>query len=158
MPLFDRDTEDFGSDLGTRALSVTAVENDFVARVYEKLANVYDLIFGPTLHPGRLVALERMGLAADMEDKTEKHPVTPGEVLPARELLGDMYLELKQSDKALEAYQADLAKHPNRYNGLHGASQSAALCGQKDLADFYSKQLAKVTAPDRETARVKRES
>jgi phosphatidylethanolamine/phosphatidyl-N-methylethanolamine N-methyltransferase len=62
MPLFDRDTEDFGSDVGTRALSVTAVENDFVARVYEKLANVYDLIFGPTLHPGRLVALERMGI------------------------------------------------------------------------------------------------
>ena len=46
----------------TRALSVTAVENDFVERVYEKLANVYDLIFGPTLHPGRLVAIERMGI------------------------------------------------------------------------------------------------
>jgi tetratricopeptide (TPR) repeat protein len=104
------------------------------------------------------VALERMGLAAEMEDKTEKHPVTPGEVLPARELLGDMYLEMKQADKALEAYQADLEKHPNRYNGLHGASQSAAMCGKKDLADFYSKQLARVTAPkpgNRETARAK---
>lgn len=91
-------------------------------------------------------ALERMSLAAEMEDKTEKHPVTPGEVLPARELLGDLYLALKQPDKALEAYQADLEKHPNRYNGLNGASQSAALCGQKDLADYYSKQLAAVIA------------
>jgi phosphatidylethanolamine/phosphatidyl-N-methylethanolamine N-methyltransferase len=62
MPLFEREESDFGSDVGTRALSVTAVENDFVERVYEKLSKVYDLIFGPTLHPGRLVALERMGI------------------------------------------------------------------------------------------------
>ncbi len=62
MPLFEREESDFGSDVATRALSVTAVENDFVERVYEKLSTVYDLIFGPTLHPGRLVALERMGI------------------------------------------------------------------------------------------------
>jgi phosphatidylethanolamine/phosphatidyl-N-methylethanolamine N-methyltransferase len=62
--LFDREDDDFRSDVATRALSVTAVENDFVARVYEKLANVYDLIFGPTLHHGRLVAIERMAIQA----------------------------------------------------------------------------------------------
>ena len=62
MPLFEREEPDFGSDVGTRALSVTAVENHFVERVYEKLSKVYDLIFGPTLHPGRLVALDRMGI------------------------------------------------------------------------------------------------
>jgi len=62
MALFEREEQDFGSDVATRALSVTAVENDFVARVYEKLANVYDLIFGPTLHPGRLVAIDRMAI------------------------------------------------------------------------------------------------
>jgi phosphatidylethanolamine/phosphatidyl-N-methylethanolamine N-methyltransferase len=62
MALFDRENDDFGSDVATRALSVTAVENQFVERVYEKLANVYDLVFGPTLHPGRLVAIERMGV------------------------------------------------------------------------------------------------
>ncbi len=50
------------SDAATRALSVTAVENDFVAGVYEKLSSVYDWIFGPTLHPGRLQALQRMGI------------------------------------------------------------------------------------------------
>jgi phosphatidylethanolamine/phosphatidyl-N-methylethanolamine N-methyltransferase len=60
MALFDREETDFGSDVGTRALSVIAVENHFVERVYEKLASVYDLIFGPTLHPGRLVARDRM--------------------------------------------------------------------------------------------------
>ena len=62
MALFDREDDDFRTDVATRALSVTAVENDFVEGVYEKLANVYDLVFGPTLHPGRLVALERMGI------------------------------------------------------------------------------------------------
>ena len=60
MALFEREETDFGSDVGTRALSVIAVENHFVERVYEKLASVYDLIFGPTLHPGRLVARDRM--------------------------------------------------------------------------------------------------
>ena len=60
MALFEREETDFGTDVGTRALSVIAVENHFVERVYEKLANVYDVIFGPTLHPGRLVARDRM--------------------------------------------------------------------------------------------------
>ena len=64
MPLFEREPQDFGTDVGTRALSVTVVENDFVARVYENLASVYDLTFGPTLHPGRLVAIQRMAIAA----------------------------------------------------------------------------------------------
>jgi phosphatidylethanolamine/phosphatidyl-N-methylethanolamine N-methyltransferase len=50
------------SDAATRALSVTVVENDFVEGVYGKLAVVYDWIFGPTLHPGRLQAIQRMGI------------------------------------------------------------------------------------------------
>jgi phosphatidylethanolamine/phosphatidyl-N-methylethanolamine N-methyltransferase len=64
MALFERDQSDreliASRDAATRALSVTAVETDFVAGVYEKLANVYDLTFGPTLHPGRVQALQRM--------------------------------------------------------------------------------------------------
>jgi len=59
MALFERE-DTVGSDAASRALSVTAVENDFVERVYDKIAKVYDLTFGPTLHPGRLIALERM--------------------------------------------------------------------------------------------------
>ena len=62
MALFEPENQDLGSDAATRALSVAAVENDFVAGVYEKLASVYDVIFGPTLHPGRLVAIERMAI------------------------------------------------------------------------------------------------
>jgi phosphatidylethanolamine/phosphatidyl-N-methylethanolamine N-methyltransferase len=56
--------EVFGSDAATRALSVTAVETTFVEDVYERLASSYDLLFGPTLHPGRLQALQRMKIAA----------------------------------------------------------------------------------------------
>ena len=66
MPLFEsprpEHDEIVGSDAATRALSVTVVENDFVARVYEKLASTYDFTFGPTLHPGRLQAIQRMGI------------------------------------------------------------------------------------------------
>jgi phosphatidylethanolamine/phosphatidyl-N-methylethanolamine N-methyltransferase len=69
MALFDppssRESEEFlGTDAATRALSVTAVENDFVARVYENIAWAYDLVFGPSLHPGRVQALQRMGIAS----------------------------------------------------------------------------------------------
>ena len=63
MPLFERETEEFRSDVGSQALSVIAIENDFVEGVYDKLASWYDLVFGPILHPGRLVALERIGIA-----------------------------------------------------------------------------------------------
>ena len=66
MALFDTHTSETdelsGSDVATRALSVTAVENDFVTGVYEKLASVYDFVFGPTLHAGRLRAIQRMGI------------------------------------------------------------------------------------------------
>ena len=70
MALFDRKAERdedlvSGTDAGSRALSVAAVENDFVEGVYDKLAKVYDLIFGPTLHPGRLHAIQRMGITAE---------------------------------------------------------------------------------------------
>ena len=63
MALFDSQQErsdTLSGDAATRALSVTVVENDFVARVYEKLASVYDLVFGPTLHPGRIEAIQKM--------------------------------------------------------------------------------------------------
>ena len=61
MALFEPHDSTEG-DAATRALSVTAVENDFVERVYENLASVYDLVFGPTLHPGRVHAIHRMGI------------------------------------------------------------------------------------------------
>jgi tetratricopeptide (TPR) repeat protein len=87
-------------------------------------------------------ALTYMNQAADMEDKTEKHPVTPGEVLPARELLADMLLAMNKPDEALIAYEADLQTHPNRFNGLYGAGMAAEKAGKADLAKNYFKQLS----------------
>ena len=62
MPLFDRDNTEFRPDVGSQALSVIAIENDFVEGVYANLAGVYDVMFGPILHPGRLLAVRRMDI------------------------------------------------------------------------------------------------
>jgi phosphatidylethanolamine/phosphatidyl-N-methylethanolamine N-methyltransferase len=66
MALFERkpDAENVTGDAATRALSVAVVENAFVEAVYDKVSVVYDLTYGPTLHPGRLQAIERMGIKA----------------------------------------------------------------------------------------------
>lgn len=90
-------------------------------------------------------ALQLMQEAADMEDKTEKHPVTPGEVVPARELLGDMLMQMKKYDQALEAYEASLIKHTNRFNGVYGASQAAEKNGDHEKANRYYELLVSFT-------------
>jgi tetratricopeptide (TPR) repeat protein len=92
-------------------------------------------------------SIQLMTEAADMEDATAKHPVTPGEIIPARELLGDMYLEMNQPAKALEAYEADLANHANRFNGLYGAGQAEEKIGNTEKAVLYYKQLLAMAKP-----------
>lgn len=89
-------------------------------------------------------ALQLMQLAAKMEDSTEKHPVTPSEVLPANELLGDMLMELKDYHTALEAYEQNLKRHPNRFNALLGAAQAASNVGEKSKAIQYYQQLISI--------------
>ena len=68
----------------------------------------------------KTLAKELMIAAADKEDGMEKHPVTPGSVLPARELLGEMFLELNEPALAVEAFEKDLKVNPGRRNGLIG--------------------------------------
>ena len=89
-------------------------------------------------------ALLAMNAAADLEDLTEKHPVTPGEVIPARELAGDMLLHLNEPRQALVAYEANLKKHPNRFNGLYGAGLAAEKSGNLEKAALYYRQLLMV--------------
>jgi tetratricopeptide (TPR) repeat protein len=89
-------------------------------------------------------ALKTMIVAADMEDKTAKHPVTPGEVIPAAELLGDMLMKMNKPGKALDAYEADLKKHPNRFNGLYGAALAAEKLHNVEKANSYYQQLANI--------------
>ena len=86
-------------------------------------------------------AVELMTAAANMEDRTEKHPVTPGEIIPARELLGDMLIEMNKPALALEAYKSVLETHPNRFNGLYSAGLAAQRTGNKEEARLYFQKL-----------------
>jgi hypothetical protein len=70
-------------------------------------------------------ALAAMRQAAELEATTDKHPITPGELLPANELLGDMLLELKRPKEALAAYQAALQRSPGRRNALRGVERAS---------------------------------
>jgi hypothetical protein len=79
-------------------------------------------------------ALKMMSAAADLEDKTEKSPVTPGPLAPARELYGDMLLERGMAKEALAAFEATKAKEPNRFHGFLGAAQAAEKLGDKAKA------------------------
>src|SRR6185369_568358 len=74
-------------------------------------------------------ALKLMRSAADLAASTEKHPVTPAPVVPARELLGEMLLDLNQPAQALIEFEASAAREPNRFNGLFGAARAAELSG-----------------------------
>jgi tetratricopeptide (TPR) repeat protein len=82
-------------------------------------------------------SLETMILAAKLEDATEKNPVTPGTLLPAREMLGDLLLEMNRPKDALEQYELSLKNTPNRLNALYGAGKSAELLGDLEKAKFY---------------------
>ncbi|MFB0937883.1 MAG: hypothetical protein QMB29_02980 [Urechidicola sp.] len=90
-------------------------------------------------------ALTLMKAAVELESETSKHPVTPGEVLPADELLGDMLLELNRPEDALVAYEINLKGHPNRFNGLYGAAIAAKLSGNEEKARLYFNQLLEMT-------------
>jgi len=86
-------------------------------------------------------AVATMQLAAAMEDSVEKRPVTPGPVLPARELYGDMLLELHRPAEALAAYEAVLHDAPGRFHALAGAERAAKESGRRADARRYAEQL-----------------
>ncbi len=86
-------------------------------------------------------ALALMRSAADLEDKSEKSAVTPGRVVPARELLGEMLLELKRPAEALKEFEASQVREPNRFRNLYGAGQAAAQSGNRDKARHYYSRL-----------------
>ena len=82
-------------------------------------------------------ALESASSAAEREDAVDKHPVTPGEVLPARELYADMLLETGHYRESLEQYQLVLRGSPNRLNALIGAAEAAKNLGNVELETRY---------------------
>jgi hypothetical protein len=89
-------------------------------------------------------ALTEMRAAAAMEDGTEKSAVTPGPLAPARELLGEMLLLLKQPAAAKNEFEATLKKEPNRFRALYGAARSASLAGDRTGARRYYDRLLQI--------------
>ena len=91
-------------------------------------------------------ALTLMRQAADREDRTEKNAVTPGPIAPAREQLGYMLLQSKQSADARAAFEATLKKEPNRFLALAGAADAAGRQGDSAARRRYAEQLLTVAA------------
>src|SRR6185312_13796061 len=91
-------------------------------------------------------ALKAMSAAADAEDKTEKHVVTPGPLAPARELYGFMLLDRDMAKEALAAFEATKTKEPNRLQGYAGAAKAADRLGDKAAARDNYQQLVALTA------------
>ena len=90
-------------------------------------------------------ALAAMRAAADREDGTEKSVVVPGPMIPARELLGDLLMELDKPAEALAQYEASIGKEPNRFRGLYGAALAAERSGDTKRARVHYQKLASVT-------------
>src|SRR5438552_5988188 len=97
-------------------------------------------------------ALKFMRAAADLEDRNEKHIVTPGRIVPARELLGEMLLEVKQPQAALKEFEASQQREPNRFRNYLGSARAAAMAGDRAKAAGYYQKLLTL-AKDSDTAR-----
>ena len=86
-----------------------------------------------------------MSYAAKLEDSVNKHPVTPGAVLPKREIFADMLMMTKDYAKALENYKTSLKISPNRFNSLNGARRAAEKRGNKMQATKYYSKIIQLT-------------
>ena len=105
-------------------------------------------------HDADALRLARAG--ADLEETVEKHPVTPGPLIPARELEGDLLLELGRPADALASYERTLTREPNRARALAGAARAAERGGNMDRARRHYTALAKLmdrADPDRPEAK-----
>lgn len=87
-----------------------------------------------------------MSAAADAEDKTEKHPVTPGAAKPARELYGEMLLASGNPKESLAAFEATLKKEANRLGAYAGAAKAAEKSGDKAKARGYAEKVVAIAS------------
>ena len=99
-------------------------------------------------------ALSIMIQASELEATTTKNPVTPGAVLPAAEMLGDMLIELDQPEEAIQAYALALSRTPNRLNSLYGSGRAAEMSGNAVAAGEYFAKLVEITTEESSLKRV----
>lgn len=97
-------------------------------------------------------AVQLMRAAAELEEASDKHPVTPGNIVPSRELLGEMLIALNQPAQALTELERSLKRDPNRFRGIYGAARAAEASGNRKAAKDYYAKLQTLTA-DRDTER-----
>jgi hypothetical protein len=97
-------------------------------------------------------ALELMRASAEAEEASDKHPVTPGNVVPSRELLAEMLLTLNQPALALAEFERSLKRNPNRFRSIYGAALAADASGNANGARAYYARLQQLTA-EREVER-----
>ena len=130
--------------LGSLAFALTTAKNTYWAEQAEiqKLA-VSAWTARAEGKNDEAVALMRQ--AADREDGTEKHPVTPGAIQPAREMLAELLLDLGQPAKAVAEFEASQKTDPNRLHGLAGAGRAAEGAGDKTKAKLYYTKLIELT-------------
>ncbi len=104
-------------------------------------------------------AVEQMRAAADLEETTDKHPVTPGQIVPARDLLGQMLLDLDRPAEALAEFDRVRAAEPNRFGAIYGAARSAEAAGQSRRAqDLYAELVELAPESTRPEVRHAREA
>ena len=89
-----------------------------------------------------------MRAAADREDKTEEHIMMPGRVIPVREMLGEMLLELEQPVAALAAFEESQRNDPKRFRNIYGAARAAELAGDREKAKAYYARLLEQVGPN----------
>ena len=92
-------------------------------------------------------ALAQMRIAADMEDASGKHPVSPGRLIPARELLADMLMQNGSPVEALAQYERSQINDPNRLRGLYGAGLAAAQSNNRERAKYFYARVAELVGP-----------
>lgn len=90
-------------------------------------------------------AIEYMKLATKLESETSKAAVTPGEIIPAEELLADLYMLSGKPKEALKSYELNLKGRPFRFNGIYGAAKAAQKLDNRELAAYYFEKLIKVS-------------
>ena len=90
-------------------------------------------------------AIEYMKLASKLESETSKAAVTPGEIIPAEELLADLYMLIGRHKEALKSYELNLKGRPFRFNGLYGAAKAAQKLDNNELAAYYFEKLIEVS-------------
>ena len=89
--------------------------------------------------------------AVDLENSTEKHSVTPGEVVPTLELLAEMYMRTGDYQNAMEAFTANFKIRPGRFNSLYGAALASQKLGDKANAKLYYEKLKELTKASKST-------